>query len=134
METYQLKLTPAYIQDNLQREQAKQFQMDKLLDEHGLIRVRMYSRFRNITKYQLWIAYIEEDFNWQENEDFADEEPNESILGYWCTCKTGAGKLGSCAHIASILWYLGYARHQPQRIKYPTTALLENVIDVGHRY
>ena len=34
----------------------------------------------------------------QENEDFADEEPHEPILGYYCT------------------------------------ALLENVIDAGHRH
>ena len=94
----------------------------------------MYSRFRTVTKYQLWIAYIEEDFNRQEDEDFAGNEPNEPILRHYCTCKTGARTLGSRAHIASILWYLGYARHQPQRIKYPTTALLENVIDAGHRH
>ena len=85
MGIYQLKLAPAYIQDKLQREQAEQFQIDELLDERGLIRVRMYFRFINVTKYQLWIAYIEEDFNRQENEDFAGEEPNEPILGYYCT-------------------------------------------------
>ena len=60
--------------------------MGELLDERGLISVRMYFRFRNVTKYQLWIAYIEEDFNRQENEDFADGEPYEPILGYYCTC------------------------------------------------
>ena len=81
MVIYQLKLAPAHIQDKIQREQAENFQIDELLDERGLIRVRMYSRFRNITKYQLWIEYIKEDFNRQENEDFADEEPNEPILG-----------------------------------------------------
>ena len=101
-----------YIQDKLQREQAEQFQIDELLDGSGLIRVQMYSRFRNITKYLLWIAYIEEDFNRQENEDFASEEPNEPILGYYCTGKIGARTVGSRAHIASISWYLGYVRHQ----------------------
>ena len=101
MGIYQLKLAPAYIQDKRQREQTEQFQIDELLDEPGLIKVRMYSRFRNVTKYQLWIAYIEEDFNRQENEDFKDEKPNEPILGYYCTCKTGTRTLGSCAHIAS---------------------------------
>ena len=30
---------------------------------------------------------------------------------YYCTCKAGARTAVSCAHVASILWYLGYARH-----------------------
>ena len=62
MRIYQLKLISAYIQDKLQRERAEQFQIDELLDERGIIRMRMYSRFRNVSKYQLWIAYIKEDF------------------------------------------------------------------------
>ena len=61
MGIYQLKLAPAYIQGKLQKEEAEQFQIDELLDERGLIKVQMYCRFRNFTKYQLWIAYIKED-------------------------------------------------------------------------
>lgn len=128
---YQINLAPAYIQDKLQREQAEVFELDELADERGLIRVRIYSRFRNATKYQLWIAYIED--NLQANEEVLHEaEHNKPILGYYCTCKTGARTLGSCAHIASILWFLGYARHQP-RVKYPSTAMLKKIIDAGHR-
>nr|XP_023015040.1 TLD domain-containing protein 1 [Leptinotarsa decemlineata] len=35
------------------------------------------------------------------------DEPNEPILGYYCTCKTGSRTLGICAHVPSVLWYLG---------------------------
>ena len=55
------------------------------------------------------------------------------MLGYYCTFITGARTHGSCAQFANILWYLGHARHHSQRIKYPTTAVFENVIDAGHR-
>jgi len=112
---YQINLAPAYIEDKLQREETEVFELDKLADERGLIRVRTYSRFRNATKYQLWIAYIEDNLNQQANEEVLHEaehdeaEHNEPILRYYCTCKTGARTLGSCAHIASILWFLGYA-------------------------
>lgn len=129
---YQVNLAPAYVQDKLQREDSERFEYDELGNEPGLIRVRIYSRFRNATKYQLWIAYhIDDDVIQQANEQDLVED-NEPILGYYCTCKTGARTLGSCAHVASVLWFLGYARHQP-RVKYPSTAMLANIIDAGHR-
>lgn len=114
----------------LQREQTEVFELDGLTDERGLIRVRVYSRFRNATKYQLWIAYIEDGLNQQTSEK--EPEHDEPILGYYCICKTRARTLVSCAHIASILWFLGYARHQ-SRVKYPSTAMLEKIIDANHR-
>ena len=42
-----------------------------------------------------------------------DYDQNDVILGYYCTSQNGARTLGTCAHVASILWYLGYARHIP---------------------
>ena len=35
----------------------------------------------------------------------------ESITGWFCTCKCGARTVGCCAHICSVVWFLGYARH-----------------------
>lgn len=54
------------------------------------------------------------------------------IVGYYCTCKSGARTLGTCAHIASVLSYLGYAKHEIN-IKYPSVDLLNNVSDAGNR-
>lgn len=59
-------------------------------------------------------------------------EDNDPILGYYCTCKAGARTLGCCAHVASVLWFLGWARHQ-QNIKYPSRALLNYILDAGNR-
>ena len=123
---YQLGLAPSYIQDKLNYDGTEVFEFDENRDEQGFIRIRIYSRFRNAVKYQLWIAFI----NNEDNNDVEDIQ--EPILGYYCTCKTGARTLRCCAHIASVLWFLGYARHQ-QTIKYPSTALLNYVLDAAHR-
>ena len=34
------------------------------------------------------------------------------LLGWYCTCKAGARVVGCCAHIASVVWYLGWKRWQ----------------------
>lgn len=54
-----------------------------------------------------------------------------SIEGYYCTCRSGARTLGTCAHVASVLWYLGYTRHQ-QNIRYPSTILLNVILDAAN--
>lgn len=127
---YQIQLAPSYIQDKLHRENQEELQVEMLRDddmvpEPGFIRVRVYSRFRNVTKHQLWIAYTSNDEDEEDNED-------EPIQGYYCTCKSGARTLGSCAHVASIIWYLGYAQYQ-QNIKYPSTRLLGSLHDAANR-
>lgn len=124
---YQVNLAPSYIQDKIQRDGQEEFQLDEFIDEPGFIRVRLYSRFRNATKYQLWIAYDSIEDN-EHNNDIHDN----IIHGYYCTCKTGARSIGSCAHVASVLWYLGYARHEPN-VSYPATSLLHNILDTSHR-
>lgn len=92
--------------------------------EPGFVRFQLYSRFRNNTIHQQWIAYITGDDN--------DDEEENPIMGYYCTCRTGARTLGTCAHIVSILWYLGFARHQ-QQVKYPRISLLYQILDAAER-
>jgi hypothetical protein len=130
--TYQVKLAPSYVQDKIAREANEHFEYDELIDEPGFLRVRVFSRHKNATKYQLWIAYNNAMFNRLvgEENDMADENP---ILGYYCTCKAGARTLGTCAHVASVLWFLGYARHEPN-VRYPWTKVLETVSDAAHRH
>lgn len=117
---YQIELAPSYIQDKLDIEETDVFQFDEHRRESGFIRIRLYSRFRNQVKYQMWIAYQSDDNN------------DELILGYYCTCKTGARTLGCCAHVTSIIWYLGYARHQ-FNVKYPSRAVLNRIMDATER-
>lgn len=121
---YQVQLAAGYIQDRLQRED-KEFHID-ILTERGFLRVRQYSRFCNATTHQLWIAY--NCLEALENDNIGDDY----ILGYYCTCQSGARIVGCCAHVASVIWFLGYGRHQ-QNIRYPDTSLLHSVLDAGQR-
>lgn len=125
---YQINLAPSYIQDKLLRDGEEELHLDELADEGGFLRVRVYSRFRNATKYQIWISYRTQN---DEDED-ADFDIDGPILGYYCTCKAGARTLGTCAHVACILWYLGYARHE-NNIPYPSRTLTEATLDAGDR-
>lgn len=118
---FQVKLSPSYIQDNNAEQRQIEFQVDQL-GEPGFVRVRVYSRFRNATRHQLWIAYTQI--------DDLEADPNP-ILGNYCTCKSGARTLGTCAHIAAILWFLGFARHQ-ENIHYPPTHLLDAILSADN--
>lgn len=134
---YQLGLAPSYIQDKLSRDNAEVFEVEMLRDtdnipEPGLLRVRAYSRFRNATKYQLWIAYKVDSTDNDSDPYESDDEYEDGIIGYYCTCITGARTLGTCAHVASVLWYLGYARHQ-ETVKYPPTTLTNVIQDAADR-
>ncbi|XP_043476347.1 uncharacterized protein LOC122507609 [Leptopilina heterotoma] len=122
---YQIELSPAYIQDKLQRENDQTFQLEIPRNQDivpGLIRVRILSRFRNAGKHQLWMKY----------KTPVRRNEAEPIEGYYCTCRSGARTLGTCAHITSVLWYLGYARHE-QNIRYPSIALLNIILDAANR-
>lgn len=120
--TYQIKLSPSYIQDKLIRNDGDGFTIEMLRNQNrlprpGLIRVKIKSRFRRAKTHQLWITYVPTD-----EEDDRMEEDFNPIQGHYCTCKSGARTIGCCAHIASVLWYLGYARHN-ENVRYPYTKL-----------
>ncbi|CAF0897962.1 unnamed protein product [Brachionus calyciflorus] len=43
------------------------------------------------------------------------------IKGWYCTCKNRARVVGTCAHVTSVIWFLGYARENPEVLK-PTSS------------
>ena len=43
--------------------------------------------------------------------EFDNNDEDEPIEDHFCQCKNGKRKIGCCAHMATILWYVGYARH-----------------------
>lgn len=93
---YQLKQAKSYTQEHVSSEGNYEFTVHK--EEPGLIRVRIQSRHSSSKSYLLWVSY-----NTDQDED--------CITGWYCQCKAGARTVGCCAHIASVLWYLGYQRH-----------------------
>lgn len=88
----------------------------------------MYSRFRNATRYQIFILY---EIDNRDNEN-AGDNTNDQINGYYCTCQYEARTLGTCAHVASVLWYLSVAQHQGN-IKYLDTSLFNTTLDAADR-
>jgi hypothetical protein len=97
---------------NYQIKQAKHY-ADEHLEENGgftyfvhksapdLIRLRLQSRHKNAKQYYVWVQY-----------DPKTPINSGSITGWHCQCKAGARTVGCCAHVATAIWYLGYARHQ----------------------
>ena len=60
----------------------------------GVLNAQIRSRQSSSKTYNLWIEH---------NISF------NPITGWFCTCKSGDRVVGCCAHIESVLWYLGFA-------------------------
>lgn len=103
--TYQLKLVKSYCSEHLQngmytieiyREAALEDLPDFGIDEDAwLLRGRIQSRHVRARKYYCYLLVR-----------------NNDIIQRYCTCLTGRRTVGTCAHIVSIIWYLGHARHE----------------------
>ena len=98
-----MKQAPSYIAHHLN--QREELQVSYYRQNLELIRIKLCSRFRGGAEHQLWIHY----------------QPNgqgvNAINAYYCTCRVGARTLGTCSHVAAILWQLGYRRgaYSPSR-------------------
>lgn len=66
-----------------------------------LLRCRIQSRHAGARKYYSYLLIDREC------------EGRGALANYYCSCISGKRTLGCCAHIMTIVWYLGYARHQP---------------------
>lgn len=128
--TYQVYLSPSYIQDTLLRAEdeiagQQHVEFDSNYNEPGFARFRISSRFRRAGQHQVWITF---------NEEYDPENPhledNEPILGYYCICKSGSRTLGTCSHVAALIWYLAFARHQ-EVVKYPSLEVLQSIVDAA---
>ncbi|XP_069130866.1 uncharacterized protein [Argopecten irradians] len=90
---YQVKQAPSYTKEHLDSEG---YEMMLCQDLPDLLKVKIQSRHSKKAVHSLWVQYSSE---------------REEIRGWYCTCKVGARVVGCCAHVASVLWYLGYKRH-----------------------
>ena len=86
---YQLKLSPSYAQEHLKGDCSIHVHREEI----GLLRVRLQSRHVSAKSYMLWIRYDE-----------------ACVLAWYCKCRVGARVVGVCAHVAAVMWYLGYGR------------------------
>ncbi|GFW96898.1 hypothetical protein TNCV_2160331 [Trichonephila clavipes] len=60
------------------------------------------------------------------------DEFREPRSDYVRQCKVGARVVGSCAHVASVLWYLGYWRHNHTRTKTPSLGYADALQDAAN--
>ena len=83
--TYQLKLCPSYIQEYM----GSECTIDVFRETCDLIRVRLQSRHISSKTYQVWIQY-----------------DSDHVKAWYCQCRAGARTVGTCSHVASVIWYL----------------------------
>lgn len=70
-----------------------------MINNAWLIRARIQSRH---VRSRIYYSYMLIDGN---------RGDRHAIAHYYCTCLTGSRTIGSCAHIISIVWYMGIGRH-----------------------
>ncbi|XP_021351029.1 uncharacterized protein LOC110454009 isoform X2 [Mizuhopecten yessoensis] len=89
---YQLKLARAYTQEHMSESGGYEVSVCKV--DANLISAKIQSRHISSKAYQLWV--------------FFDEC---TVQGWYCKCRAGARVVGTCSHVASVVWYMGFARH-----------------------
>ncbi|KAJ8676789.1 hypothetical protein QAD02_012576 [Eretmocerus hayati] len=139
--TYQLKQAVFYYSEHLKTNgkyisqictEVERIDFDKYgisLENPLLIKIRIQSRHSGNTKYCLFI--LTEDENNENLESIQESTSNGNVmvdaqlsvsrhpssiiesLFYYCQCKNGARTIGCCAHVMSVIWFLGHARYFP---------------------
>ena len=113
--TYQLKQAKSYTKEHMSEE--GDYDIEVHNQAPGMLRGRIQSRHINAKRYFCWIEYD------------LSVEPADSIVAWFCQCKTGLRMVGCCAHVTSILWFLGYARHQEGLALRTKTPYIMNAAD-----
>jgi len=99
---YQLKQSLSYVAQHLYcQEDVNAYRIEVCRDRDNFIRAKIQSRHVNSKKYLVYIRY---DPSLNDYRAFT-----EGTSGWFCRCKIGSRTIGCCAHIASVIYYLGYA-------------------------
>ncbi|CAF1611285.1 unnamed protein product [Rotaria magnacalcarata] len=107
---YQPKQARSYTTEHLNLNGSCTFEVAK--ESPDLIRSRIQSRLKASTKYDVYVPYNK-----------------KSISGWYCTCPNGARVVGCCAHVASIIYYLSYARYNQQVLTQRTYSYYDSITD-----
>jgi hypothetical protein len=99
---YQLKQAKSYTVEHLASHE--DYTVELLENEKNLIRVKIPSRHKSQKIYNIFIR-------------FSLRSKQKPIEGWYCDCVAGARNVGSCSHVASVLWYLGVARNDQTKLK-----------------
>lgn len=88
--TYQLKLSSSYVQEYID----KDCTVELFQESEGLLRVRLQSRHITSKSYHVWIKF-----------------DSDHVIAWYCKCRAGARTVGTCSHVAAVLWYLGTSKY-----------------------
>ncbi|CAF1652082.1 unnamed protein product, partial [Didymodactylos carnosus] len=105
---YQIKQAKSYTSEHLDQNGNYMFQFVLMLP--NLIQIRLQSRFASKKIHNIYIEFVRQTSN-------RNNQQLEPIKSWYCDCKAGARVVGTCAHVASVLWYLGVAIHDPEMLK-----------------
>jgi hypothetical protein len=92
--SYQIKQARTYVEEHLDPDGDYTIELGDT--DEDILRCTIQSRHSNAAKYKAWIQF---------------SLTGDPIIAWYCQCKGGARTVGSCAHVASVIWYLAYARH-----------------------
>jgi ABC-type antimicrobial peptide transport system permease subunit len=105
--SYQLKQSFSYLNKHLDQNNGKyliKLRLEESDSGFKMISALMQSRHSNKTKYKLFIQY----------------SPNlndyKAINAWVCSCKSGLRTVGCCSHIASVIYYMSYAKYSDNPI------------------
>ena len=107
---YQIKQSRTYTEEHL--DDNGNYIVQVAPENSELLRSRIQSRHSNAVRYYAWIRYI---------------LPTNAIHSWYCQCRSGARTLGCCGHVASVIWYLAYARLQNFQPSYARRRIVQSI-------
>ncbi len=116
--SYQIKQSVNYVADHLNQDGQFEILIDNQIEcetDGNIILAEVKSRHSSNTEYSVMIKYIP-------NIDCAT-----SIKAWGCTCHSGLRTVGCCSHIASIIYFLSYAKYLDE-IAIPGKRLINSII------
>lgn len=110
---YQIQQAKGYIEEHLKPsildEEELEFVVELCSNHHDLVRVRFVSRHSSSKTYMATVQFDQDD-------------ENDPIKAWFCTCFAGARIIGCCAHITALIWHLGVCRGETDGTPHPLSA------------
>ncbi|CAF1094076.1 unnamed protein product [Brachionus calyciflorus] len=120
---YQLSHSLSYLAENFKKHGKCQTSIYKDMtnisytnDSTKIVTAKIHSRHSANREYRSYVAY----YSCKETEI----NRYEFIKDWYCECKNGARTLGSCCHVAAIIYFLSFARHESSSLKWPAQKLM----------
>jgi hypothetical protein len=101
--TYQLSQSVSYLAEMLNEDNTINLKINR--DESNILRVEVRSRHVRSKTYRCYVDYEPESIGYS------------GIKRHYCECANGTRTVGCCSHVASVVYYLSYARYLSRIIR-----------------